>query len=131
MKTVIESLKEKFKALRDIHPAQKYIGINNNAQIYSANGNLQWVGVMQYEFINLGNQPVMVNNYFLDRYYSGSITNPTVIAGSNNKWAPLMKAGEIDNTLYTLEFLTGYYGVAAASAAPRLLVVVKQWMPTK
>jgi hypothetical protein len=99
-----------------------------NAIIVTFNEQIADENVWQYEFVNLSNVPVTVNGMFLDRYFSGANPlAPTVIAGSNNRWAPVMLAGERDTTSYAIIFQDTYY--PGAVPYHKLIVMKKQLQP--
>ena len=102
----------------------KLVKIRTSSFEVNSNNMIQRDNCIQYEFINLGNVPVVINGVFLDRYYSGTPTAPTVISGSFNKWAPMMKKDEVDLTQYNYTFQPKYY--PGVTAYPRLIVIVKQ-----
>jgi hypothetical protein len=96
-----------------------------NALSVSQNGTVSDENAYSYEFVNLSNIPVLVNNIWLDRYYSGSVGSPTVIAGSFHRYAPPVNSGERDTTSYQVIFITDYYAV---TPNPRLLVIKKLYV---
>src|SRR5271157_618587 len=102
------------KALREFFtedPLKTHAGITSRALPFSSDGSISYQGgVIAYEFHNLSNTPVVVNGMFLDRYFSGTLANPTVIGGNGYKWVPQRKAGERDTGFYDFKFQRGYYG---------------------
>lgn len=104
-------------------PFKDCVPIAFSPQEYTSNGNVQNKNVLQYQFINQGNTPVLINNtIFLDRYFAGTAANPTYL-NSFYEWTPPMKALERDLSIYSFVFLNTYYGVIAN--VPKLLVVRK------
>jgi hypothetical protein len=111
-----------------MNETDNYIGVAYpTGIIFGSNGQVADENALQYEFVNLSNVPVVINGVFLDRYYTGSPTSPTIIAGAFNRWAPLMKSGERDTTLYIFNFQDTYY--PAITPNHRLMVMKKLYYP--
>ena len=103
------------------------VGIAYSPQEYTSNGNVQNKNVLGYEFINLGNTPVLINNtIFLDRYYSGVAPNPTYL-NSFYRWAPPFKARERDLTIYSFVFQDKVWGTITNE---RKLLVIRKMFST-
>lgn len=111
-------------------PFDEFVGISNVPRLFTGNNTVQFKNVLQYEFINLSNVPVIINGQiFLDRYFSGSPPPaiPTIISGAAYRWAPLMKAGERDTSQYSFVFQDKWYG--NVTVYRRLYVVTKLYSP--
>lgn len=110
-------------------PFIDYEGVTSLVQLVeTSNTTISFDKVLDYEFINLSNVPVLLSNgVFLDRYYTGAIASPTIIAGSFNRWKPLLKANERDTGQYSASFLDTFY--AAVTPVRRLYVIKKIYKP--
>jgi len=124
---MLDTLNKILNWLKQRNPFVTYRGVFSSVQFINQNTTIQFGNVMEYEFINLGNQPVWVAGMFLDRYYSGALNSPTIISGSNYKWRPLTKSGELDTGNYTIVFEDTFY--SAVTANRRLYVVKKSYSP--
>jgi hypothetical protein len=110
---------------------EEYITVGfPNAVVYGQNGIVADENCYQYEFRNMGNCPVTVNGVFLDRYFSGIVTAPTVIGGNGNTWVPQMKSGERDTTSYSFQFHPTFYpGTNPVQLVQSLVVIKKLYVP--
>jgi hypothetical protein len=115
---------EKIEARKDAFAGIAYA----SGEIVSTNKNINHENVLQYEFYNFSNVPVTINGMFLDRYYSGSSTAPTVIPGSICSWLPSMISGEIDTSIYVVQFLDTYYPAVGKANAVHKLIVMRKGM---
>lgn len=114
--------RERKGKISPVHPAD-YNGVAfPNATLYTDGAFINFENVMQYEFYNYSNVPVMINGLFLDRYFAGSPTSPTYLQ-TRSSWIPKMLSNEADTSNYQLSFLDSYY--TGINAYHRFYVVKK------
>lgn len=109
-----------------VHP-ENYNGVAfPGAVLMTDGGFVNYENVMQYEFYNLSNVPVLINGMFLDRYFAGSPTTPTYL-NTRYFWIPKMLANETDTSNYSVQFLDNFYN--GIKAVHKLYIMKKLFAP--